>query len=207
MRLFAALAFLLLYHEQTSYRWVSGPRRGSHESLYYKRDVKAIATSLRANDGGDIMSALPEGGTITPASSDSRAEIPRDTLDAVNPNADTEYQEYDVIPETALNAAIEDAVQRIIDDALKGSSDLVEPEKSPVEKFQQMYREIKATKRERKDGTVAKMDSAVMLENLLGGEQTKDPFDERKVMMKLRSMLNQEDFKDLFLDPKIGDIL
>ena len=123
----------------------------------------------------------------------------------VNPNADAEYQEYDIIDAATLDTTIEDAVQRIIDDALKVTSS--KSELTPVEKFQIMYREMKQTKRERKDGSVGKLDSAVMLEQLLGGAQTMDPFDERKVMMKLRSMLNQEDFKELFLDDKIGDWL
>lgn len=126
----------------------------------------------------------------------------------VNPNSDSEYQEYDVIEASTLDNTIEDAVQRIIEDALRGTSNTDKKgELTPVEKFQNMYREMKSTKRERKDGSVGKLDSAVMLEELLGGTQTLDPFDERKVMMKLRSMLNQEDFKDLFLDDKIGDWL
>ena len=46
-----------------------------------------------------------------------------------------------------------------------------------------------------------------MLESLFGGEQAQDPFDERKVMMKLKNMLDLEDFKELFIDPKIGDYM
>jgi hypothetical protein len=32
------------------------------------------------------------------------------------------------------------------------------------------------------------------------------PFDERKVMMKLRRDLREQDFKDIFLSPEVGEI-
>lgn len=55
-------------------------------------------------------------------------------------------------------------------------------------------------------GSAVKLDSAVMLADLFSDSQKKDPFDERKVMMKLRTMLAGEDFADLFKDPNIGDV-
>ena len=51
------------------------------------------------------------------------------------------------------------------------------------------------------------LDSAAMLADLFSDSQKKDPFDERKVMMKLRKMLKTEDFTELFKDPNIGDFL
>lgn len=120
-----------------------------------------------------------------------------------NPNSDDEYIEYGKIEESSIDKSIEKAVQAIIEEGLGNNR---EAELSPVEKFQRMYLDIKSRK-DNKNQVEVKMDHAVMLEQLLGGEQTKDPFDERKVMMKLRNMLNQEDFKDLFLDPTIGDWL
>ena len=51
------------------------------------------------------------------------------------------------------------------------------------------------------------LDSAAMLADLFSDSQKKDPFDERKVMMKLRKMLKTEDFTEHFKDPNIGDFL
>ena len=53
----------------------------------------------------------------------------------------------------------------------------------------------------------ATLDSTAMLADLFSDSQKKDPFDERKVMMKLRKMLKTEDFTELFKDPNIGDFL
>ena len=94
---------------------------------------------------------------------------------------------------------------------------------TPEEKFQEMYRRLKEESSKAKESDDAESETstsiaggsleqqqekaAVMLDQLFGGEQAKDPFDERKVMMKLKNMLHIEDFKELFLDPKIGDYL
>ena len=53
----------------------------------------------------------------------------------------------------------------------------------------------------------ATLDSTAMLADLFSDSQKKDPFDERKVMMKLRKMLKTEDCTELFKDPNIGDFL
>ena len=37
-------------------------------------------------------------------------------------------------------------------------------------------------------------------------DQVSTPFDERKVMMKLRRDLNEQDFKDTFMSPEVGEI-
>jgi hypothetical protein len=42
---------------------------------------------------------------------------------------------------------------------------------------------------------------------LFSDSQRKDPFDEKKVMMKFRTMLKNEDFESLFRDPLIGDFM
>ena len=54
--------------------------------------------------------------------------------------------------------------------------------------------------------TPVQLDSAAMLADLFSDSQKKDPFDEKQVMMKLRKMLEDEDFQDLFKDPNVGDI-
>lgn len=115
-----------------------------------------------------------------------------------------------MIDEALIDRSIEKAVQQIIEEGL-GGGDKKATEPTPVEKFQQMYLDIKARKKGQTQTQPAPgspaLDAAVMLEALLGGEQAKDPFDERKVMMKLRTMLDTQDFSDLFKDPTIGDWL
>jgi hypothetical protein len=63
-----------------------------------------------------------------------------------------------------------------------------------------MYMDIKT----RKNGTTP-LDPATMLAQLFAEEPSRDPFDERKVMLKLKNILTPEDFKELF-SSDIGDI-
>ena len=121
-----------------------------------------------------------------------------------NPNSGDKYTEFGMIDESLLDKSIETAVRQMIDEGL-GKDKSQEP--TPVEKFQSLYLELKT--RDRKQSTLkgTNLDAAAMLEKLLGGEQAKDPFDERKVMIKLRNVLTPEDFYDLFKDPTIGDWL
>lgn len=126
-----------------------------------------------------------------------------------NPNAEDEYVEYGEIDEATTEKSLEDAIRVIIDQGLVNKKSEM-AELTPVEKFEQLYKELQM--RDGKgpsglSGTRKKMDAGNMLEHLLGGEQTKDPFDERKVMIKLRNILDSEDFKELFLDPAVGDWL
>ena len=123
-----------------------------------------------------------------------------------NPNAEDEYVEYGEIDEAATDKSLEEAIRVIIGQGLvNAKSETVEL--TPVEKFEQLYKELQLRDGNGPSGTRNKMDAGNMLEHLLGGEQTKDPFDERKVMIKLRNILDSDDFKELFLDPAIGDWL
>jgi hypothetical protein len=135
--------------------------------------------------------------------SSSLSDFDEEPLDD-NPNAGDKYTEFGMIDESLLDKSIESAVRQMIDEGL-GKDKSQEP--TPVEKFQSLYLELKT--RDRKQTTLkgTNLDAAVMLEKLLGGEQAKDPFDERKVMIKLRNVLTPEDFYDLFKDPTIGDWL
>ena len=51
-----------------------------------------------------------------------------------------------------------------------------------------------------------KLDPAEILASLFTDKPVREPFDDRKVMMKLRQVLTVEDFAGLFKDPMIGDI-
>ena len=124
----------------------------------------------------------------------------------------------DELNESLLDKSIQNAVSNLIKDVERedkyGTNGQLKL--TPEQKFVEMYKQIKEESLQ--DGQVEERTAggsleqqqqraASMLESLFGGEQAKDPFDERKVMMKLKNMLDLEDFKELFLDPKIGDYL
>ena len=159
------------------------------------RDVKSRAT---------LSQTQPVQSTTDDSSTKDEDELA--LLDLDNPNADDLYTEFGMIEETVIDKSIEKAVRQIIEEGLGKNK---EPELTPVEMFQGMYREIKSrNKQESKRVAMdSKVEAAVMLEKLLGGDQCKDPFDERQVMMKLKNMLVKEDFTELFKDPTIGDIM
>ena len=127
----------------------------------------------------------------------------------------------DQLDESLLGQSIQNAVNNLIKDVEKRDKFGKDGQKklTPEQKFVQMYNQIKEEgKRGKNNSEVGNMTvesslerqqerAADMLETLFGGEQAKDPFDERKVMMKLKNMLDLEDFKELFIDPTIGDYL
>jgi len=51
------------------------------------------------------------------------------------------------------------------------------------------------------------LSSEEMLSRIYTDAQRPDPFDDRKVMFKLRNILTREDFNDMFNDPNVGDWL
>jgi len=108
-----------------------------------------------------------------------------------------EVLDLNLISETAIDQSIERAVKQLLDEGFKA------PEKAPTEIFNDMYFNLK----NKKSNNSTSLDPAAMLAQLFPDEQAKDPFDERKVMIKLRQMLDKGDFDDLFLDPTIGDWL
>lgn len=108
---------------------------------------------------------------------------------------DDEILDIQYIAESVMDQSIERAVKQMLSDGPK------EPEISPLERFNSMYKDIKS----KKNGTT--LDPALMLSQLFTDEAGIDPFDERKVMFKLRNILEREDFDDLFNDPSIGDWL
>lgn len=108
-----------------------------------------------------------------------------------------EILDLNLISETAIDQSIERAVKQLLGEGFKA------PEKAPTEIFNDMYLNLK----NKKSNNSTSLDPAAMLAQLFPDEQAKDPFDERKVMIKLRQMLDKGDFDDLFLDPTIGDWL
>lgn len=101
-----------------------------------------------------------------------------------------------LISDTAVDRAIQMSVQKMVEGGPKV------PELSRTETFDNMYKALKSQKN--KNST---MNPTEMLAALFSDSQRKDPFDEKKVMMKFRTMLKHEDFESLFKDPLIGDFL
>ena len=161
------------------------------------------AVMVMGADTGDADDSTSTPSQNPESDSSSLSDFDDEPLDD-NPNSGDKYTEFGMIDESLLEKSIETAVRQMIDEGL-GKDKSQEP--TPVEKFQSLYLELKT--RDRKQTTLkgTNLDAAAMLEKLLGGEQAKDPFDERKVMIKLRNVLTPEDFYDLFKDPTIGDWL
>ena len=120
----------------------------------------------------------------------------------------------EAIHESLMDQSISVAINQLISEvSLRENGAPDKPKLTPTEKFQQMYLDLKAEDKNKdkdtdKDKHVEPKDrAAAMLESLFGGEQAKDPFDERNVMMKLKQILKPEDFVGLFKDPTIGDYL
>eukprot|EP01035_Chromulina_nebulosa_P020017 gene20017-25992_t len=103
----------------------------------------------------------------------------------------------DGFQQSIMDSSIQNAIKNYI------SAGPQPPTESPVEIFNRIYKDIKSTKGESKK----KLDVKSMLESLFPQEKVKEPFDERKVLIKLRSILNQEDFAGMFKDPIVGEIL
>jgi hypothetical protein len=124
---------------------------------------------------------------------------------ALAPGAGSEVGEWgglgiDTFEESLMDISIQNAVKNFIEEAPK------DPEISPLEVFQQMYKDIKA-KKVGVNGTTA-LDPKSMLESLFPATDVgNDPFDERKVMIKLRNIMHEDDFKDMFKNPAVGDFL
>ena len=113
----------------------------------------------------------------------------------------------DVIDESIMDHGISVAINQLIKDvSIRENGTPAEPKQTPTERFQQMYIDLKAED-EDKNRVEPQDRAAAMLDKLFGGEQTTDPFDERTVMMKLKQIMNPEDFIGLFKDPTIGDYL
>jgi hypothetical protein len=189
--------------------------------------VGHIPLRLRWSTGGI---QLHRGLKTLNGEAEPRANRDRETYDDVTDNdrAQTGRGGADVdnvqaeMGESLLDQSIQDAVNNLIK-KVEYQSKFEEDGRvkmTPEEKFQEIYRRLKeeSSKAKENDGdeviSIAggsleqqQERAAIMLDQLFGGEQAKDPFDERAVMMKLKNMLHIEDFKELFIDPKIGDYL
>lgn len=105
--------------------------------------------------------------------------------------------DYELIGEEAGNQLLERTVKQMT------TVDIVDcKELSPSEMFNEMYNTLKAGN----DGDKEELDAMDMLQKLFPVVEEKEPFDERKVMMKLKRILDEEDFNDMFRDKSIGDI-
>jgi hypothetical protein len=93
----------------------------------------------------------------------------------------------------------------------------IKSEKTPEEKWSDIYQTLKSSgiKSSSKKAeavtvnsttTARRMTAEQMLAILFPVEKLSTPFNEAKVMVKLRQDMNVKDFEDTFKDPNIGDI-
>lgn len=104
----------------------------------------------------------------------------------------------DLVTDSVIDHSIEKVVKQMLGEPEKG------PDFSPLDTFNDIYNELKAKK---STDSSRKLNATDMLERLFPDDQTGEPFDERKVMIKLRNILDSKDFEELFKDPSIGDWL
>lgn len=149
-------------------------------------------------DEEEIQKELIEAGKIDMENliKQSRNIEVKDVI-GVNTGNEDEILDLNLISETAMDQSIERAVKQLLDEGTKA------PAKAPTEIFNEMYLNLK----DKNSKNSTSLDPEAMLAQLFPDDQTKNPFDERKVMIKLRQMLDKGDFDDLFLDPTIGDWL
>jgi len=97
-------------------------------------------------------------------------------------------------------------IQNMINEDLKKDQTVL----SPLEIFQSLYRDLKQRNRQNNDASTRSspvLSSEEMLSRIYTDAQRPDPFDDKKVMFKLRNILTREDFNDMFNDPNVGDWL
>ncbi len=167
--------------------------------LKWKNKEKTeVIDEIEVIDEEEIQKELIEAGKIDIENliKQSRNIEIRDVI-GINVENEDEILDLNLISETAIDQSIERAVKQLLDEGTKA------PVKAPTEIFNEMYLNLK----EKNSKNNTKLDPEAMLAQLFPDEQAKDPFDERKVMIKLRQMLDKGDFDDLFLDPTIGDWL
>lgn len=123
-----------------------------------------------------------------------------------NPNIDilnetTDFDEISIDDIDMTERSVESAVKQMLN--FDGNSSFVKSNRSPTETFKELYEVIKSKKNESNQ-----LDAKTILESLFefDAKPIREPFDDRKVMTKLRDVLSTEDFSSLFKDPNIGDI-
>lgn len=186
----------------------------SHQARW-RLGGRHLNRGLTALNGQEDSGANRDRETYDDVTENDRAQTGRGGVDTDNIQAE--------MGESLLDESIQNAVNNMIKKVeFQGKfEDDGSAKMTPDEKFQEIYRQLKEESAKAKEngegpeemrsigGSLEQQQerAAVMLDQLFGGEQAKDPFDERAVMMKLKNMLHIEDFKELFVDPKIGDYL
>lgn len=103
---------------------------------------------------------------------------------------------YGIIEEHATDRVLERTVKQIT-----SSANIANINIDPTKKVTEICQTLKASK----SGGKA-LDTCEVLKELFPISEEKDPFDERKMMTALRQMLNEDDFKTMFLNKNVGDI-
>ena len=118
-------------------------------------------------------------------------------------NEATDFEDINIDDIDMSERSVEFAVQKMLNFNGTSSTSAFKSTKSPTETFKDLYEEIKSKKNESN-----KLDAKKMLESLFefDAKPIREPFDDKKVITKLREVLSTEDFSALFKDPNVGDI-
>ena len=170
-------------------------------------------TNTGAGEMGSTQESRKTGSLITLMDSlkeEGEGEGEEKIVGVMDTQSDDENVDYEIIGEQAMDQSLERAVkQMVMGSTGKSNVDDVDP----VEKFDLMYKSLKAMQKDEvsdmgNEKTMSKMtlNPDEMLKELFPVTQEKEPFDERKVISKLRQMMKDEDFNEMFRDSNIGDL-
>ena len=126
---------------------------------------------------------------------DGDSSIPDDQWRA-DSASDAESDSYMMGESASNDANIQETVAKMLGSELKKAGG---EEVSPEAKFSAIYESIKTS-------NTTQLDAAKILADLFPAEKLSTPFDERKVMIKLRQSMDDEDFKKTFLNKDVGDV-
>lgn len=155
------------------------------------------ASNYVSTNGSTPIQIGEDGFIVDEVMDELLGDSEEDINDLMN-NYDYRYE-----GESLLGESVSSSINKMIATAHKeGQSEM-----SPVEKFQGIYEDIKSSKSKSERNDIGnKPDASKMLEDLFSDTMKPDPFDDKKVMFKLKELLGDDDFKKVFVnDPAIGD--
>lgn len=183
---FGTLLFLLLLCSLVRSEPFAGKIRKNNASRAYRA---ALKDRKCACNGDDIQDNFRMNRGVD-------SKIPAAVAD-IDDNDVSVDLDYELLKENASNQLLERAVKQMTSVEIVEKGTL-----SPTEKFNEIYNTLKTSNIEEKED----LDAMDLLQKLFPVVKEKEPFDERKVVMKLRKMLDEEDFNSMFRDKGIGDI-
>eukprot|EP00981_Chlorochromonas_danica_P002529 scaffold487_cov178-Ochromonas_danica.AAC.17 len=160
---------------------------------------KDISSSVSSSSSSSSLTNKDERSSIESLVGQEQEEVsPKESMgydDFVDEDGEVDYALLQNSP-SAIDNSIIQAVQRLVRD----KDEYKPPELTPLEKFQKICQEIKDSKEK---GEEVNMDGGAILRRIFEAHIVREPFDERKVMIKLHKMMKPEDFDGIFKDPVV----